>query len=41
MYLPKGQIKRGVLLPNSVQGWVSARKFFRMNMHHNANIEEQ
>ena len=41
MCLPKGQIKRGVLLPNSVQGWESARKFFRMNMHHNANIEEQ
>ena len=41
MYLPKGEIKRRVLLPNSVQDWESARKFFRMNMHHNANIEEQ
>ena len=29
-----------MLLPNSMQGWERVNKFFRTNMHHNANIEE-
>ena len=38
--LPKGQIKKGVFLPNSVHDWESANEFFRINIHHNANIED-
>ena len=38
--LPKGEIKKGVFLPNSVQDWESANEFFRRNIHHNANIKD-
>ena len=38
--LPKGKIKKGVFLPNSVQDWESANEFSRMNIHRNANIED-
>ena len=27
-------------LTNSVQDWESAKEFFRMNIHHNANMED-
>ena len=37
--LHKGEIKKGVVLPNGVQDWKSANEFFRMNIHYNANIE--
>ena len=29
-----------MFLPNSVQDWESANEFPRMNIHHNANIED-
>ena len=38
--LPKGEIKKGVFLPNNVQDWENANAFFRINIHHNANIED-
>ena len=38
--LPKGEIKKGVFLANSVQDWESANEFLRKNIHHNANIED-
>ena len=38
--LPKGLIKRGVILPNTVQEWERANEYFRVNIHHNNEIKD-
>ena len=38
--LPKSLIKRGVILPNSVQEWECANKYFRDHLHHNNKVKD-
>ena len=33
-------IKRGVILPNSVQEWERANKYFRDHLHHNNKVKD-
>ena len=38
--LPKGLRKWGVILPNRVQEWESASKYFRDHLHHNNKVKD-
>ena len=38
--LPKGLIKRGVILPNNVQEWERASEYFREHLHHNNKVKD-
>ena len=38
--LPKSLIKRGAILPNSVQEWECANKYFRDHLHHNNKVKD-
>ena len=38
--LPKGLIKRGVILPNSVQKWERGKEYFRDHLHHNNKVKD-
>ena len=38
--LPKGLIKRGVILPNNVQEWERTSEYFREHLHHNNKVKD-
>ena len=38
--LPKGLIKKGVILPNSVQEWEHANEYFRDHLHYNNEVKD-
>ena len=38
--LPKGLIKRGVILPNSLHEWERANEYFRDHLHHNNKVKD-